>query len=113
MYELTEEIKKYLKGFKYQVEEVGCFEHEGTLKVYVDIERTYLSAAWIKPFMNYATIWIKPEGLRVTFITQGVLKECKLLKHCIERYGKCGFKGDEAECQLNPDNEEYYRRLSK
>ena len=42
------------------------------------------------------------EELRIE--TDKKLKECKLLTHCAEKYGKCGFKGEEAECHLNPDS---------
>ena len=35
---------------------------------------------------------------------------CKRFKKCLKQYGKCGFKGEEAECQLNPDMSDYYNR---
>ena len=35
---------------------------------------------------------------------------CKRFAQCLKQYGKCGFKGEEAECQLNPDMSDYYNK---
>lgn len=52
-------------------------------------------------------IWMTVMEEKATEVT---MMTCKRFKKCLKQYGKCGFKGEEAECQLNPDMSDYYNR---